>query len=397
MPQKILTVDDSKTIRLIVSKAFKAYDCTILEAANGVEGLTLASKEKPDLIILDITMPVMDGYEMLHRLRADRELKQVPVIMLTAEVGRDNVIKVAKQGVRDYVVKPFKEDLIVERVGRVLELKLRPTAPPRTRKYDEALKFVVLDDKPAIAEQICAGVADTPWQIIPHTLPAEALEYCRQNPVDGLLISLNLAADAAFTTFETLRATEKTRALPVFGLSVKTATDEQNRALHLGFSALLNKPIDLDDLKLKISRALNLDTSPKFFREKGTVLILTIPPGFNPAIANEISTTLKTKLAAAVDSGITRMVLDFSGARTADITLIRLAIETAQLGATLGIQQRVAAPANLIKDCKNYEEAKDWQFSASLDEAIAAFDQQGSAPVAATPLAAAPAPEAIAA
>lgn len=395
MPQKILTVDDSKTIRLIVSKAFKAYDCTILEAANGVEGLTLASKEKPDLIILDITMPVMDGYEMLNRLRADRELKQVPVIMLTAEVGRDNVIKVAKQGVRDYVVKPFKEDLIVERVGRVLELKLRPTAPPRTRKYDEALKFVVLDDKPAIAEQICAGVADTPWQIIPHTLPAEALEYCRQNPVDGLLVSLNLADDAAFTTFETLRATEKTRALPVFGLSVKTATDEQNRALHLGFSALLNKPIDLDDLKLKISRALNLDTSPKFFREKGTVLILTIPPGFNPAIANEISTTLKTKLAAAVDSGITRMVLDFSGARTADITLIRLAIETAQLGATLGIQQRVAAPANLIKDCKNYEEAKDWQFSASLDEAIAAFDQQGSAPVAATPLAAAP--EAIAA
>lgn len=395
MPQKILTVDDSKTIRLIVSKAFKAYDCAILEAANGVEGLSMAAKEKPDLIILDITMPVMDGYEMLNRLRADRELKQVPVIMLTAEVGRDNVIKVAKQGVRDYVVKPFKEDLIVERVGRVLELKLRPTAPPRTRKYDEALKFVVLDDKPAIAEQICAGVADTPWQIIPHTLPAEALEYCRQNPVDGLLVSLNLADDAAFTTFETLRATERTRALPVFGLSVKTATDEQNRALHLGFSALLNKPIDLDDLKLKISRALNLDTSPKFFREKGTVLILTIPPGFNPAIANEISTTLKTKLAAAVDSGITRMVLDFSGARTADITLIRLAIETAQLGNTLGIQQRVTAAANLIKDCKNYEEAKDWQFSASLDEAIAAFDQQGSAPVAATPLAAAP--EAIAA
>ena len=402
MPQKILAVDDSKTIRLIVSKAFKAYDCAVLEAANGVEGLSLAAKEKPDLIILDITMPVMDGYEMLNRLRADRDLKQVPVIMLTAEVGRENVIKVAKQGVRDYVVKPFKEDLIVERVGRVLELKLRPTAPTRTRKYDEPLKFVVLDDKPAIAEQIRAGVCDTPWQIIPKSLPAEALEYCQQNPVDGLLVSLNLADDAAFSTFETLRATEPTRALPVFGLSVKTATDEQNRALHLGFSALINKPIDLDDLKLKISRALNLDTSPKFFREKRDVLILTIPASFNPSVANEISATLKTKLAAAVDAGITRMVLDFSNARAADITLIRLAIEAAQLGATLGIQQRVAASANLIKDCKNYEEAKDWQFSASLDEAIAAFAQSGSTPTAAAaaaPVAAAPAPapEAVAA
>ena len=307
MPKKILAVDDSKTIRLIVSKAFKAYDCAVLEAANGVEGLSLAAKEKPDLIILDLTMPVMDGYEMLNRLRADRDLKQVPVIMLTAEVGRDNVIKVAKQGVRDYVVKPFKEDLIVERGGRVLELKLRPTVPTRTRKYDEPLKFVVLDDKPAIAEQIRAGVADTKWQIIPKAQPAEALEYCRQNPVDGLLISLNLADDAAFTTFENLRAAAATRTLPVFGLSVKTATDEQNRA--------------------------------------------------------------------------------------ADITLIRLAIEAAQLGATLGIQQRVAASANHIKDCKNYEEAKDWQFSASLDEAIAAFEPKGTAPVAA----AAPVLEAIAA
>ena len=393
MPKKILAVDDSKTIRLIVSKAFKAYDCAVLEAANGVEGLSLAAKEKPDLIILDLTMPVMDGYEMLNRLRADRDLKQVPVIMLTAEVGRDNVIKVARQGVRDYVVKPFKEDLIVERVGRVLELKLRPTAPTRTRKYDEPLKFVVLDDKPAIAEQIRAGVADTKWQIIPKAQPAEALEYCRQNPVDGLLISLNLPDDAAFTTFENLRAAAATRAIPVFGLSVKTATDEQNRALHLGFSALINQPIDRDDLKLKISRTLNLDTSAKFFREQHDVLILTIPLGFNPTIANEISTTRKTKLAAAVDVGITRMVLDFSNARAADITLIRLAIEAAQLGATLGIQQRVAASANHIKDCKNYEEAKDWQFSASLDEAIAAFEPKETAPVAA----AAPVPEAIAA
>lgn len=401
MPPKILTVDDSKTIRMIVSKAFKGYDCSILEAANGLEGYNLASKEKPDLIILDITMPVMDGYEMLNRLRADRDLKQIPVIMLTAEVGRDNVIKVAKQGVRDYVVKPFKEDLIVERVGRVVELKLRTATATRSRKYDEPLKLVVLDDKPAIATQIATGVADTKWEIIPKNLPAEAIEFCQQNPVDALLVSLSLPEDAAFTTFETLRATEKTRALPIFGLSVKTATDEQNRALHLGFSALINKPIDLDDLKLKISRTLNLDTSPKFFREQRGVLILSLPTGFNPIIANEISGHLKTKLASAVDAGINRLVLDLTTARVVDITLIRLAIEAAQTAASLSIQQRVVGSANLIKDCKNYEEAKDWQFAPTVDEAIAAFDHKE--PVTAAPPApaaaptATPAPEAIAA
>ena len=72
MHPKILAVDDSKTIRMIVSKAFKTFDCDVFEATNGLEGLSIAGKEKPDVIILDITMPVMDGYEMLNRLRADR-------------------------------------------------------------------------------------------------------------------------------------------------------------------------------------------------------------------------------------------------------------------------------------------------------------------------------------
>src|SRR6476469_7493602 len=106
MKPKILTVDDSKTIRLIVAKAFKPFDCEVFEAGNGVEGLAVAAREYPDLIILDLTMPIMDGVEMLSRLKSDPSLKPIPVVMLTAEAGRDNVLRIAKMGVRDYLVKP---------------------------------------------------------------------------------------------------------------------------------------------------------------------------------------------------------------------------------------------------------------------------------------------------
>ncbi len=101
MRYKILTVDDSKTVRIIVRKAFKGYDCDILEAGNGVEGLALAAKESPDLILLDVTMPVMDGVEMLTKLKSDPALKAIPVMMLTAEGGRDHVRNIAKIGVRE--------------------------------------------------------------------------------------------------------------------------------------------------------------------------------------------------------------------------------------------------------------------------------------------------------
>jgi two-component system cell cycle response regulator len=115
-------VDDSRTIRLIVTRAFREYDCVICEGSNGEEGLAVAAKEKPDLIILDVTMPVMDGVTMLTKLKEDPELKATPVIMLTAESGQDNILQIARIGVRDYLVKPFKEDRLIEKVSRIVPL-----------------------------------------------------------------------------------------------------------------------------------------------------------------------------------------------------------------------------------------------------------------------------------
>jgi two-component system cell cycle response regulator len=126
MPTKILSVDDSRTIRLIVGRAFRPYDCTVVEASNGEEGLAAAAKEKPDLIVLDVTMPVMDGVTMLGKLKEDPALKTIPVIMLTAESGRDNVLHIARLGVRDYLVKPFKEDQLIEKAGKVVSLQKKP-------------------------------------------------------------------------------------------------------------------------------------------------------------------------------------------------------------------------------------------------------------------------------
>lgn len=128
MSAKILSIDDSKAVRMIVQRAFRPYDCTICEAANGEEGLVVAAREKPELILLDITMPVMDGVTMLAELRKNPELKGIPVIMLTAEHGQENVANIVKLGVRDYLVKPFKDEQIVEKARGVLSILPKPVA-----------------------------------------------------------------------------------------------------------------------------------------------------------------------------------------------------------------------------------------------------------------------------
>ena len=119
---RILSIDDSKTIRLLLARLFRPFACELLEAANGEEGLVVASRENPDLIILDYNMPVMDGITMLRKMREDPGLKRTPVIMLTADSGLQSLATVARLGVRDYVTKPFREEELLGKVGRIIPL-----------------------------------------------------------------------------------------------------------------------------------------------------------------------------------------------------------------------------------------------------------------------------------
>jgi two-component system cell cycle response regulator len=122
MTPKILSVDDSKTIRLVLARLFRPFACELMEAANGEEGLAVATRENPDLIILDYNMPVMDGIAMLRKLREQAALKRTPVIMLTADSGLQSLAAVARLGVRDYVTKPFREEEMLAKVGRIIPL-----------------------------------------------------------------------------------------------------------------------------------------------------------------------------------------------------------------------------------------------------------------------------------
>jgi DNA-binding response OmpR family regulator len=123
MSVKILTVDDNKTIRVGVKKAFQAFDCEIIEGENGAEGIAAAVLEKPDLILLDITMPVMNGIEMLQELKCKPALKDIPVIMLTAGSSKENVMRVVMTGVEDYIVKPFKGEELIQRIKKIVKLE----------------------------------------------------------------------------------------------------------------------------------------------------------------------------------------------------------------------------------------------------------------------------------
>ncbi|PJC46783.1 MAG: DNA-binding response regulator [Candidatus Omnitrophica bacterium CG_4_9_14_0_2_um_filter_43_12] len=142
--QTILVVDDEKELAALVSLHMKMAGFEVLTAANGEKALELSREEKPDLIILDLMLPKIDGWQVCEQLRQDAVTKDIPVIMLTARTQIEDKLKGFEAGADDYVTKPFSPRELVARVKRVLA---RAEAEPAlAKRFIKGKTEINLDD-----------------------------------------------------------------------------------------------------------------------------------------------------------------------------------------------------------------------------------------------------------
>jgi two-component system cell cycle response regulator DivK len=122
---KVLYIEDNQSNRLLVLRVLAAEGHTVLEAENGLEGLEVAQRERPDLILVDISMPDLDGYEVAARLRALGEPGHVPIVALTANVLRGDRERSLRAGCDGYIQKPLDVDLLPSQVDAFLRAAQR--------------------------------------------------------------------------------------------------------------------------------------------------------------------------------------------------------------------------------------------------------------------------------
>jgi len=118
----VLAVDDEPKALLLLRNLIEPEGCRVLLASSGAEALTIAAREHPDVVLLDIMMPEMDGYEVCRRLRADRMLAQIPILMLTALDDRESRLRGLETGADDFVSKPFDSVELRTRVRTIIRL-----------------------------------------------------------------------------------------------------------------------------------------------------------------------------------------------------------------------------------------------------------------------------------
>ncbi len=160
--KNILVIDDKDDIRTLIKAVLSNYGFTVLEAASGRLGIQMLLEQKPDLVICDVNMPGMDGYETLAAVRESNTTAPIPFILMTGLVSRDGFRRGMVCGADDYLVKPFTTDELVEavmsrlarqtdfqmeadqRAQRLHEYAARCSFPEITASVDEILSHVAV-------------------------------------------------------------------------------------------------------------------------------------------------------------------------------------------------------------------------------------------------------------
>ena len=120
MAKKILVVDDEENIRKLLEARLKANQYLVITASTGAEALEKAESEAPDLILLDIMMPELDGLEVLRKLKSKFETSSIPVIMLTGKMDTGTIFNAQELEAKDYIIKPFEPQELLDLIKKYI-------------------------------------------------------------------------------------------------------------------------------------------------------------------------------------------------------------------------------------------------------------------------------------
>ncbi|PWE16478.1 PleD family two-component system response regulator [Marinicauda salina] len=266
MSARILVVDDNETNRRLLEARLSAEYFEVTLAADGEQCLELARTTDPDLIILDIMMPGLNGFEVCRRLKSDPATRHVPVIMVTALDERDDRIKGLEAGADDFLTKPVDDIALFARVRSLLRLKV---VMDELRLRDEAGARVDPDepeDREVVSGRIIVSapdetVAERLIAKLPRSFDADAVlepaaAVREAGQADMLLIDLTSPRFDGLRLCARLRSDAATRHLPILAIVAPDDRQTMVRALDLGVNDVVYRPVDGGELAARVRTQL---------------------------------------------------------------------------------------------------------------------------------------------
>ncbi|WP_428409282.1 PleD family two-component system response regulator [Hyphococcus sp.] len=271
MTARVLVVDDLEPNVKLLEAKLRAEYFDVLGAYSGQEAINLAAAEKPDIILLDVMMPGMDGFETCRKLKANPETMHIPVVMVTALDQQADRVAGLEAGADDFLTKPVEDLALFARVRSLTRLKMM-TDELRARyatgkdlgivgKIDPDAdmgepRIFLIDDNEDQAARLTAALGEDAYLMVHETDPEIALSRARAGEFDLILVNLSIEAMDPLRLCSTIRSFEETRLTPILAVVRHGDTRKLVRALDIGVNDYVTRPVDKNELTARVSTQL---------------------------------------------------------------------------------------------------------------------------------------------
>ena len=268
MTARVLVVDDVPANVKLLEARLSAEYFDVITAVSGQEALTICERAECDVVLLDVMMPDMDGFEVCRRLKTGLTTHHIPVVMVTALDQPSDRVKGLESGADDFLTKPVSDVALIARVRSLSRLKMM-TDELRMRAVTsreigiesperEALaeagrngRILMVDDRPALSDRIQSMLASE-HVVDMERDPTEALFHAAEGSYDLVITSLDLENFDGLRLCSQLRSLERTRNVPILAIAESDNNTRLVRALEIGVNDYLVRPFDKNEILARV-------------------------------------------------------------------------------------------------------------------------------------------------
>ncbi len=269
MSARVLVVDDIlPNVKLLEAKLSCEY-YEVITATSGVEALEKVENENPDIVLLDIMMPEMDGFEVCKRIKSNPEKSHIPVIMVTALTDMQDKVRGLEAGADDFLSKPINDIALMARVRSLARLKmamdewkLRENSANQFGVVSEksnlmmepvqGARILLIEDKEFERDKISSALSSDLNIVISVDNGLKAMEIITSQEFDVIMVSLNLKNEDGLRLCSHIRSNERTRSLPIVMIAGEEDMKRVAHGLEIGAHDYILRPLEKNELRARI-------------------------------------------------------------------------------------------------------------------------------------------------
>jgi len=248
----ILIVEDSRTQARQLESILKQIGYPVSIAYNGKEALSFAKRQKPTVVISDILMPEMDGYQLCKLMKIDEKLKDIPIVLLTQLSDPKEIIRGLECGADDFIIKPYNEELLLARVQAILTLRSKRDAAAKE------INILIVEDSPTQAEQLKFLLEECGYTILVAANGKEGLDVARKNKPTLVISDILMPVMDGYELAYEIKRDEELKKIPIILVTSLMDRKDVIRKASVVADGYFTKPYDDEYLLSKIESLLSI-------------------------------------------------------------------------------------------------------------------------------------------